>query len=268
MGQQRRQSNTTLDKTNHIGYTPAQIGSRLGRPRPRSFGGKTPTRPVRAAGSRWGGTPKVLGQALTAPAQDHGSHRLRPGASKDRHAREPLPRSRAMIDTNGCAGPLLPIRPLAPRRNTTPSPQRQCRRRTGRAINPTARTPHRRACKSNKAEDLFPQPVRPERSRGDRSCRAKSRHSAPHAAPAIEQVSRRDAEEKGDAEMPRFFSRITMSRAAARRCATRDLFALSALLRVSARNPFFIPHPRPPKQKRRPVSRTPLSDPALKDQAL
>jgi len=59
-------------------------------------------RPVRAAGSRRG-VPQDLGQALTAPAQDHGplgtcgvSDPL--ALSRNRHAREPLTRFWAMID--------------------------------------------------------------------------------------------------------------------------------------------------------------------------
>ena len=55
---------------------PPQIGSGLGRPCLRSFGlcphRERLMRPVRAAGSRWGGFPKSLIRRLTAPAQDHG----------------------------------------------------------------------------------------------------------------------------------------------------------------------------------------------------
>ena len=67
MGQQRLLSNTTLDKTNHIGYTPRPDREQARPASPSLLWPEAkcrgPTRPVRAAGSRWGGTPKVLGQA-------------------------------------------------------------------------------------------------------------------------------------------------------------------------------------------------------------
>lgn len=77
-------------------------------------------RPVRAAGSRWGGFPKTSIRQATAPAQDHGS---RP-ASAGREQRPVRQRAATPVPghdrQNGCAGVDLNLRPLATRRTRRP----------------------------------------------------------------------------------------------------------------------------------------------------
>ena len=128
---------------------PARIGSGLGRPCLRSFGfvrlRAGLMRPVRAAGSRWGGSPSPWPGDL--PRQ----HRimvhwalggLRPSCAAKkpvcRRAATPVlghDRHKAAPDPRFC-----PSGHSHPKQKMTPSPQRQCRRRTGRAISPCSLT--------------------------------------------------------------------------------------------------------------------------------
>jgi len=224
---------------------------------------------VRAAGSRWGGTPKVLGQAhyraSTGSWLPSASSRCEQRPARMRAA-TPVPGHDRQI---GCAGPLLPIRPLAPRRNTTPSPQRQCRRRTGRAITPSAHPPQRRAAKSNKAEEPLP-PARSPRaqSRGpfvpteaEGTVRVeRSRDTVPHTP--RQQSSRFHAETRRRRETQRCRAApqaLFQNHRAQSRCAAvprpRPL-RVSASSAFSARNPFFLLSSTPAQRLTVPVFAT------------
>jgi len=141
-----------LDRTNHIGYTPRPDRERawpalpsLFRPLPHR---KRPMRPVRAAGSRWGGAPRPRSGNL--PRQHRIMVRRALVESQTPWRCEKPARTRAANPVLGHdrhkAAPDLRFCPSGhsrPKQKTTPSPQRQCRRRTGRAIPPVLnrRTP-------------------------------------------------------------------------------------------------------------------------------